>query len=53
MVELIKMYLLARFNKASEDFLNRLRGMKKIDELERVAFKIYRCHSIEEIEMLI
>jgi hypothetical protein len=52
-VKLINAYLIIRFDKASEDFLERFKEIEDIDELERVASQIYRCQDLEEVLKLL
>jgi len=50
LVELIRIYLITRFDKAPESLLERLKKVEDIHELERLAPQIYRCQNWDEIE---
>ena len=46
---LLKIYLMARFNEAPEEIMEKLKMREDIQELESLAAKIYQCQSLEEI----
>jgi flagellar biosynthesis/type III secretory pathway protein FliH len=53
LVELIRIYLITRFDKAPAALLESLKKVEDIHELERLAPLIYRCQNLEEIESLL
>ena len=52
-IDLLKIYLMARFMKAPEEILEKLREREDIQELESLASRIYQCQSLEEIAGLL
>jgi len=52
-IDLLKIYLMARFMKAPEEILEKLREREDIQELESLASKIYQCQSLDEIAGLL
>jgi hypothetical protein len=54
LVELIRIYLITRFDNAPADLdlLERLKNIEDIHELEKLVPQIYKCQNLEEIEML-
>ena len=51
--ELIKIYLMTRFGEAPAELLQKLKRVEKINELERLATKIYNCRDLNEVEKLL
>ncbi|MFH0924321.1 MAG: hypothetical protein V1872_01595 [bacterium] len=52
-IELIRGYLVARFDKIPEDFLEKFKNIKDISKLEKLALQIYKCKNLDEITKLV
>ncbi len=52
LVELIRIYLITRFDKAPAALLEGLKKVEDIHELEKLAPRVYKCQNLEEIERL-
>ncbi|MEW5802342.1 MAG: hypothetical protein AB1847_09595 [bacterium] len=53
LAELIRIYLVTRFDEAPADFLEGLKKVQDIQELENLAPRIYKCQNLEEVERLL
>ncbi len=52
-IELMKMYLMNRFDKVPEDLPERFKKIKDIRTLESLASRVYQCQSLDEIARLL